>query len=126
MSILDGYKTLLKFDMRLRLSNPSAVLWKAESMGWQFYLGPFQGSDCGCEMLTPVAFFGKPRKGMQMPKLWRHIVILEVFRAQRNLHQVDRIVENFFMSSCQVSTSGEILDKGVVSTRHRMCCCLPV
>ena len=97
MSILDGYKTLLKFDMRLRLSNPSAVLWKAESMGWQFYLGPFQGSDCGCEMLTPVAFFGKPRKGMQMPKLWRHIVILEVFRAQIKFNQVDRVVKNFYV-----------------------------
>ena len=42
MTILDGYKTLLKFDMRLRLSIPSAVLWKAESMKWQLYLAPFQ------------------------------------------------------------------------------------
>ena len=74
MTVLDGYKTLLKFDMRLRLSIPSAVLWKAESMkcDGSFIWPLFKRSDSGCETLTSVAFFGKPRKGMQMPKLWRH------------------------------------------------------
>ena len=31
MTVLDEYKTLLKFDMKMPF-NPSAVLWKAESM----------------------------------------------------------------------------------------------